>query len=321
MVGIHAVLFRALADPFNYVDTGGYAVAFRDFAKWSFHDLVIDTNNYSDWGRGYLLWNWLLSKISTDQSTLFIGSAVLGVTPVVWFYYKTAQKMLFPILVYLAYPMMYIMGFGVLRQHLSVAFILLAVYYIDEWKKSVPLALIAAFMHTSGIVIFPFYLWKKINLNNRISLKLGCYIVIGLIAIRLLMGYILSFMPKYEMVLQGDVTSNRLPVIWFSCITIASLYLRTYKNVQRRVEQVVISFLYYGLLISIFCVDLPGMGRFVMCFQYIVPVASAIIIRYSKSLSMNILVVLANVIVILFHLQAADFIIDVNYNNYTFFWE
>jgi hypothetical protein len=318
IICIHAVLFRALADPFNYVDTGGYAEAFRNFAKWSFHDLVIDTNFYSDWGRGYLLWNWLLSKISTDQSTLFIGSAVLGVTPVVWFYYKTAPKMLFPILIYLAYPMMYYQGFGVLRQHLSVAFILLAVYYIDNWKKSVPLALIAAFMHTSGIVIYPFFLWKKINLNSRISLKLGCYIVVGLTAIRLLMGYILSFMPKYEEIVQETTLSNRLPLIWFSCIAIASLYCRTYKNLTSRIEEIVMLFFYYGLLVSIFCVGLAGMGRFTMCFLYITPVASAIIIHYSKRHLMNIMVILANVIATIIHLSYS--VSNHNYE-YTFFWE
>jgi hypothetical protein len=321
MVGIHAILFRALANPFNYVDTGAYAEAYRYFTHQSFQHLIIDENSYTNWGRGYLFWNWILAKISTNYNTLFIASSILGVGPVIWFYYKTAPKMLFPILIYLAYPMMYLMGFGVLRQHLSVAFILLAVYFADDLKKSLPLAVIASLMHTSGIVIFPFYIWKRINLHSKISFKLAFYIILGLIIVRLLMGYILSYMPKYEMVLQGEATNNRLPVIWLSCITIASLVLQTYKRTQFRVEEIIISFLYYGLLVSIFCMGLPGMGRFAMCFQYIAPVASAIIIRYSKNLPMNILVVLANVVVTLFHLQASDFIIDVNNNIYTFFWE
>jgi hypothetical protein len=318
IICVHAVLFRALANPFNYVDTGVYAEAFRHFAKWSFQDLIVEENYYTGWGRGYLLWNWLLTKISTDHSTLFIASAVLGVPPVIWFYYKAAPKMLFPILIYLAYPMMYYHGFGVLRQHLSVAFILLAVYYADNLKKSLPLAVIASFMHTSGIVVFPFYIWKRINLNSRISLKLACYIILGFVTIRLMMGYILSYMPKYEAIVQETEASNRLPLIWFSCVAIASLYCRTYRNVKSRLEEIVMSFFYYGLLISIFCVGLSQMGRFTMCFLYVTPVASAIIIRYSRSSTMNIMVVLANVLVTLIHLYHS---VPTHNYEYTFFWE
>jgi hypothetical protein len=238
---------------------------------------------------------------------------------VIWFYYKTAPKMLMPIIIFLAYPMMYYHGFYVLRQHLSIAFILLAIYYIDEWKKAIPLALVAAFMHTSGIVIFPFFIWRRINFKQLTTVKLVVLVAVGLVVIRSSMAYVLSLMPKYEAIVQDSVdVSNRLPLIWFSCIALASLYNNTYRKITSRIESIVMSFFYYGLLISIFCVGLSQMGRFTMCFLYATPAASAIIIKYSRDKLLNILVISANVIVTL--LQLINAVTSHNYV-YTFFWE
>jgi hypothetical protein len=237
---------------------------------------------------------------------------------VIWFYYKTAPKMLMPTIIFLAYPMMYYHGFYVLRQHLSIAFILLAIYYIDEWKKAIPLALVAAFMHTSGIVVLPFFIWHRINFKRHTTFKLIALIVLGLVIIRFSMVYILSLMPKYEAIVQEEDVSNRLPLIWFSCVALASLYNKTYSKITLNIEKIVMSFFYYGLLISIFCVGLSGMGRFTMCFLYIVPIASVIITKYSRDKLLNILVILANVIVTLLHLFNS---VPTHNYEYTFFWE
>jgi hypothetical protein len=173
-------------------------------------------------------------------------------------------------------------------------------------------------MHTSGIVVFPFFIWRRINFKQFTGFKLVVLLVVGFVSIRLLMPYVLALMPKYEDIVNVEAASNRLPLIWFSCIAIASLFNDTYHKLTSKAETIVMSFFYYGLLISIFCVGLSGMGRFTICFLYVTPVASAIIIKYSRDSLLNGLVIFANVLVSIIHLYYG--FSSTNYN-YTFFWE
>lgn len=317
MVCIHAVLFRALANPFNYVDTTGYADAFANIGDMTFRDAVLRVNYYTSWGQGYVLLNWLVSKVSSDFQVFYMVSAALGIIPVIWFYYKTAPRLLFPLLIYLSHPMMYYMGFGVLRQHLSVAFILLAIYHIHSLKKSIPLAFIACMLHTSGIVLIPFYFWNRIKVNQRFTFKFVMILTIGFIVFQGGMRLILSFLPRYLDVVKADEVGNRLPMIWFACITIASLYTKTFQKVQSKVELMLLKFLYYGLLLSVYCVGLAGMGRFTLCFVYIAPIVSMIVVKYSKDQMVNTLVILSNIIVVL-----VFYFVQEHYDlAYSFYWE
>lgn len=105
LVCVHAVLFRALANPYNYVDTEVYAEAFYQISSWNLTDVLNPLNFYAEWGQGYVILNWLLSKISAEPQFLFASLSVLSIVPVMWFYFKTSHSILFTIVIYLLYPM------------------------------------------------------------------------------------------------------------------------------------------------------------------------------------------------------------------------
>lgn len=317
IVCVHATLFRALANPYNYVDTDLYDEGFVTISGMTFQEAILSINYYTHWGQGYLLFNWLLGRITSDSTFLFVTSSILAVLPVIWFYYKASFRLLLPTLLYLSYPMMYFMGFGVLREHLAVPFVLLALYYIDKLRISIPLAITAFFFHTSAIIFIPFFFWRKINFSSKNRGKIVIFIFIIVLVMRLAMGYVLSFMPKYEEITQSTESQNNfIPVILFGLI---SLYIsaidfrkkgKLFGNIQ--------SFTYYGLAVSLFSIGIPGLGRLTIYFLYVMPVAVSLYLFFCKDLVKKSFLLLC---ILLIYARQIYYFLEVKSMAYDFFWE
>lgn len=317
VVCLHATLFRALANPFNYVDTEGYADGFVALSNMSFEDAFLSINYYTHWGQGFLLFNWLIGRITQDYTLMFFLASFLAVIPVIWFYYKTSKSLLLPVLLYLTYPMMYYMGFGVLREHLAIPFVLLALYYIDNLKVSIPLAITAVLFHTSAIIFFPFYFWRNINFSSKNKVKIIIFIVLLVLLMRMSMGYVLSFMPKYEEIVgANEAQNNFIPVFIFG---ILSFFIATIDFSRKSKALVDIQyFIYYGLAVSLFSVGLPGLGRLTIYFLYVMPVAISMYVSYSKRPVGKFLLLIS---IFIIYVRQIYYFLQVKNMDYTFFWE
>lgn len=85
ILSIHAILFRVLSNPYNYVDTHVYADAFESIATSSLKDTLSSTATYIDWGIGYVLLNWIIGQFSHNPQVMFAIMAVIGILPVMFF--------------------------------------------------------------------------------------------------------------------------------------------------------------------------------------------------------------------------------------------
>lgn len=287
LIGIHAVLFRALANPYNYVDTEGYAKAYQNLSDMSWSIFLLYGE---DWGVGYVLLNLLLGYISSDPQVLFVTLSVISIVPVVWFYYKTSNNMLLSMMIFLTYPMMYYMGFGVVRQHAAIAFALLSLYYIDKYKVSIPLTLLACSFHTSAILILPFFVWRKLDIKKMGIIKYLILIVIGVLSVSIVGSLVIDYIgsSRYEDVLDEGTNSNVVPVILVGSLLVMSAMnkLRYYINDKRNLG--ILSFLMYGLIIAIFSMGMASLGRASLYFIYVVPVIITWLSKYhSKFKSVN----------------------------------
>lgn len=315
---IHIVLFRALADPYCFVDTGLYDEGFSSIADMNFHEAILQLNYYTHWGHAYILLNWIIGQFTDNSIIMFIVVSIISIVPVIFFYYKSGQKMLFPLLVYLAYPMMFYQGMGVLRQHLSVAIILIVLYYLGRPKFSIPLTIIACLMHTSGIVILPFLFMYRININKYLNLKGFIFSAMFLVLFRYSMWNILSYMPKYMDIVSEGSDNNIAPIAWMGSILF--LYLLDHKrNIEwLDLEKKIMAFFSYGFVISLCCLGLNGMGRFTICFYYVIPLASMVITRRAKSSAIVFFVYAINIAITLIMLYYS---VPVHNYDYKFFWE
>ena len=315
VVGIHAILFRALANPFNYVDTILYDEGFRSIAQMTFSEAVLQVNFYTHWGTGYVLFNWIISRFTDDSKYLFIIASVFSIFPVIWFYFKTSKKLLPAVLIFLLYPMMYIMGFGVIRQHMSVAYILLALYYVDRLKISISLAILAISLHTSGIVFLPYYLFRRIDFSKNSNEKVVIYVLFVIVICRFSMNYVLSYMPKYaEIVGSKESENNIVPALWLGGLLLIAISSNLNRRLLSSLEKDVFLFFIYGTAMAVFCIGLHGMGRFTICFLYVVPIITSFFYTYTKGETRSIVTII-NIIVIVRQLyyQIIKGSFDLNY--------
>jgi len=320
IVAVHAILFRALANPYNYVDTGNYAEAFRNIGHVSFKAAVIDTNRYSDWGRGYVLYNWFISRITTDTKAFFVITSVIAVGGIMLYYKKTAYTALAPILLYLTYPMMYVMGFGVLRQHLSIPFLLFALYYIERPKISLSLALLATSLHTAGIAFFPFYLLyrllKRLSSGEVLILALSLLVIIRIFA-----TFVLSQSARYGSYLQAKSDNNTLPVLMTGLLIVLLYEGQVFNKARTITDRNILRFLLYGFALSVFSIGTPYGGRLSLPVIYILPAAMTLLYRYGSKNKDEYYLGLAYIFTLVVLSQFLNMQDEHNQLKYTFFWE
>ncbi len=316
----HAILFRALANPFNYVDTEGYAVAFDNISYMTFKEAVLSPNSYSEWGIGYVGLNWIISKFTSDSTYLFIILAILSVGGTLLFYYKNTTTPLTTVTLYLLYPMMYIMGFGVVRQHLAVVFILWAVYYMDNLKLSIPLTVIGVLCHTSALVVVPFFLMRNINLQNFTLTKLISLSAIGFYTITLCMAYVLSSFSRYNDVLTREGNQrNIVPVFMIGSLLFMFFVNGLIYKVKDMKDGNIIRFLIYGFIIALIGMTIPSAGRLTLFFIYALPLAVSFLFKYGN---IHLRWINKAYIIILFAFVSVQVYFALEkYENYGFYWE
>ena len=264
--------------------------------------------------------NWFVSQFFHNPSALFVTLSIISVGGVMLYYKKVLNTPLIPIMLYLLYPMMYMHGFGVVRQHLAVVFILWALYYIDNLKFSIPLAIIGFLCHTSAIVFIPFFLFSKITLRKFNSIKLMMMSIVGLAFLSSVVAYVLTFFSRYEDVYNtGMQKNNTVPVIVFGSMLAVYLMTNTIHRITSDRDLQIVRYLIYAFIVSLFSMNLPGAGRLTIYFLYTVPVGLSILYKYNKKTKRDLLNLYTLCLFVLTTIQvyyASD-----KYQVYTFFWE
>lgn len=325
VVSLHAILFRALAYPYNYKDTENYANAYIYISRFSFREAAFDINEYTGWGQGYVVLNWLLSRLTLDPAIIFIVTAVLCVGLVMWFYCHLSNVILLTVMLYAFYPMLYLMGFAVIRQHLSIAFMLIALYYSHNLSKSIPLAVISVFLHYAGIIFLPYYLWRRFELKNRNFLILICLFGICILGLRIYFGSLLSILSdsgvsRYDSFGQESDNSNVIPVIIIGAIFLLFIKGNIFFKCEGK-DLEITKFMTYGLMISIFCIGLSGGGRLTLPFIYVVPVAITLPFKYARNYRISNIVVTIFIFTLFLRqliLMQSNWVVTYDYR---FFWE
>ena len=292
VVGIHAILFRALANPFVYTDTFRYTYAFDDIGTMNYKDAILSINQWTGWGQGYVALNWIISRFTSDPNYLFIVLSVLSVGGVIWYYSKNTTVPLITMLLYLMYPMMYIMGFGVVRQHLAMVFILWALYFANNLKISIPLAIIAVLCHTSSLVFFPFYFLRNIGITKFNSIKLIIFSIIGFLLVSWGVTLGISLASRYEEVLteEGD-QNNIVPFIMIASVVLMFLITGAVRKIKDMRDSYIVRFMIYGVIIAIFGMTVPRAGRLSLSFIYCMPVALSLLYKYGNKNNKGICIV------------------------------
>lgn len=281
IVTIHAIIFRIITCPWEVDDAERYIDAYLDISDMSFKDAFLSLNYYTSWGQGYVLLNWLLSIISDKAIWLYVIVSIISVGGVMSFYNKTSYVLLVTISMYLIDPMMYHLGFGVLRQHLAVVFVLFALYYCDNWKRSVLLTLIGVSVHSSALIFLPFLIWNVLFKNNIKSFIFYLYTLIIVIVAHVFIAVIISFLPRYVEVLEvSEKTNNIVPLVLLSSLVFLFYVFKIADKIDNERDLNILGFTIYGVFISLLGLGIPGAGRLTLFNIYTLPVALTLIYNY-----------------------------------------
>lgn len=319
---IHATLFRALANPYNYVDTVWYVKGFEDMSEMNFLDLFSTSNIYLEWGLGYDVLCWVLGQFTSNYIYLYIVVSCLTIIPLFWFYGKSSDMVLITVLLFLAYPMMYLHEFGVIRQHLAITFSLIALYNIDKKIYSIFLVVLAFFIHTSAIVVFPYYVWRKFSFAKSSNIKVLFYVFGGVFVARMLFGQVLMSFSRYtDLLTSAEISNNIVPLLILGGFVLVGLLQHINKKLKEHQAEL-FNFCSYGLSVAIFSLGIPGMGRITLYFLYVIPAAMTFLsIFRTKFVLLNKLYILS-LFVLTFILINLDLGNHAHFNyDYSFFWE
>ena len=276
-----AILFRIIACPLEVDDAERYIDAYINISDMSFKEAFLSLNYYTSWGQGYVLLNWLLSLFSDKAIWLYVIVGIISVGGVMSFYDKTSYVLLVSISMYLLYPMMYYLGFGVLRQHLAVVFVLFALYYCDNWKKSVLLTLIGVSVHSSALIFLPFLIWNVFFKNNIKSPSFYLYTLIIVIVAHIFIAVLISFLPRYVEVLEvSEKTNNIVPLVLMSSLVFLFYLYRIGDKIDNERDLNILGFSIYGVFISLLGFGIPGAGRLTLFNIYTLPVALTLFYNY-----------------------------------------
>lgn len=326
LLSAHIILFRILSYPFDYADTPNYADAYIDISNYSFYEVAFSFHEYTVWGQGYAIFNWFLSRVSTDVMFFFIVSGIMIVGIPMWFYNKKSYTLLLTVSLYLLYPMLYLMSFAVLRQHLAAVIFIVALYNIANYKISIPLSLIAVLFHTSALVFLPFFLWRKIDFSKMNSVKLFLLLCLGVLVLKMgvnmVVGYVSNFLStdrNADFSEQAEGT-NIMPVLILG-LMVFMIFKERLLVKCKRIDYEIAVFIIYGFLISIFGIGLSGAGRLSMYFIYFVPVVVSFPFHYSDRVRRPNSLLYAFVLILIFLRQMyymySSWVMDFDYK---FFW-
>lgn len=262
---IHITIFHALRDPYIFPDNTGYSEAFVEISQMSFHEAAFELTPYSVWGQGYVLLNWLLSRISNDPSILFVGTSIIMVSGIMWFIYKCSYSPLMSICAFFLYASLMFQSFYAIRQHIAATFLLLALLYIQNLKKSIPLCILAILFHASAVVFVPFYFFYYCKWKYKVK---SLIIVGGLILVVLHFG-VNFMMQNYERygAYEDRTGNNTLPLLVMISLLFMHLYNRSFRYCNDEKDRIMLKFLVYASFMLLGLLGSPG-GRLSCYFVY-----------------------------------------------------
>ena len=156
------LLVFALRHPSMGIDLGygtyyGYLGSYTRLSSYTWQE-IFNLKSFLNYEKGYIVFNKLISMISSNQQFLLVACAFCSLLPVFYVTYKKSNAPVFSIYIYMALPS-FLMLFSGLRQSLAIGICFLALMYVQERKpiKFLLAVLLASLFHsTAWIFIFAY---------------------------------------------------------------------------------------------------------------------------------------------------------------------
>lgn len=314
---IHLALFHALRNPFDYPDNALYYDAYKEIAGYNFKECFFELHSFTSWEPGYVLLNFILSRISPAPALLFICSSFFMVVGNMFIIKKLSYNPLLSTLIYMIYPLMFGQSLFVLRQHIACVFVLLSVLYSNNNVKFLIYILLAISFHYSAIAVLPFILFYRKIFELR-PLKLFFASLLIIIAGHIMVPLVAGLFPRF--IAYTERENNIVPFILLSSLFLLHIINGSISKAKDCNDRKILGFLIYGVLISSLMLGVPGGGRLTNYLIYILPVAFPLLFKLKCLPTNRIFKVIYSIAFMCLILYLC---IDSNIflYNYSFFWK
>ncbi|MCT1797324.1 EpsG family protein [Aerococcus viridans] len=237
--GIILIFISAFRSPLVGTDTNSYVYYF-DLSK----NLNISQILKNDYGieKGYLIYNWLVSRISDQRWVLFMINAIIINVPILYYIYKNSRYIVLSVYLYITLYL-YGVSLNVTRQFLAIGIFLLGFEILKRGHRItyIVLILIASTFHQSAIIFLIIGLLLYIKPNWKNMLIIGVLVSIGtvvfysnpLLILRIASGYAEKYAGTdfLEMAsVQGSI------IIWVVQIILYILAILIQKNSDKKLD-------------------------------------------------------------------------------------
>lgn len=321
----HILVIHACRDPFIFPDNEGYANIYDNLSYYKNWRSVIGFTkaNFSGMEYGYMYLNYIIAHISKkhDPEIFFITTSCIMVLSMMFVIFKTSKFPLVSVLLYFTYPAIFYQSMFVLRQHLACCFIILAIYFMDKKKISIPLSLIAVTFHTSAIFILPYFLWRLFFIKRISIVKIIGYGIVFIIFMRNGMYILIRSIERYEEYLESESTTF-LPIVILATIFISIFVSGSYSKINDNHDKEFVIYLSFVILASVVISRVNGGGRFANYFMYIIPFAVPVLLKYNTKETLINYVCLTVVAAIIFYLNYVGYRRGIYFAlDYKFYWQ
>lgn len=298
------VLVHGLVDPDSLPDIEVYEAVFDRLANKPISAVLTDIYE-SDYGEnfevGYKMVLSIVSKLWHNISFfLFLNSIAFCF---LYYYFFKKYSPLFGVSVILFLLVPFNQSLFVLRQHLSVALILLSYPYILERKllKFTCIIFLSSLLHLSSFIFFPVYFIYGINGKKRL-LAIYAISIIMCIGIRVILPLFAALMANSERY-SGYAENAEIGVgsrgIIMLLVLIVYFWVLKRKVFYSGINRLVLVISAWGTLIAL-TLGNAGAGRLFLCFNIILLIQIPITISYIRNRAIRYLYAFSTVLALAF---------------------
>ncbi len=270
------VLLFGLRDVSIGTDTALYVYPTFELAtqsdSWkSFSNIVSDSTNIEFL---YVVWNFVVSRITHDYSIFLIFTGFLLYIPFVYSLYRHKEKLVLWFALFILYFVFFRESLNALRQYMAMSFCMLAFSYLidNSYKKSLLFSIIAyGFHHSALIFLLIIGLWILCSFRSAkiSSLKIKFILTSLFFAMLSFLANIVSALENIgaidsryeERYLTSELYGTNIPISLFAlCI----LNLIIYKQISKFSQSSLKVFFEYILILSLLCCFLGTISTFLV---------------------------------------------------------
>ncbi len=281
------ILIHGLIEPSSIPDIPIYKSVYERLANQPISAVFTDIY-HSAYGEnfevGYKLAMSLVGKISNSFTFFLLLNSFILCLLYFRFFYKYSPVFSISVLLFILLP--FNQSLFVLRQHLSLAILLLAYPYILNHKpiKFLGIVILATLIHSSSIVFLPVYFLYRIKNKKIMFLALAAMLVIAL-QLQPLLSLLSIYMANNERY-SGYVENTMVKIASKGVIMAIVLFVYCYvmkgEIFKDGINRLVFVISLWGVLFNMMIGE-AGAGRIFLCYYFIMLIQIPLIIAKIKN--------------------------------------